>query len=66
MRAYISTSAVVVCSIAWPVAAQETAYVVIDIGTPMIESIGSGATSRFMGDIPKMIEEVNKAHVQSL
>jgi arylsulfatase len=41
--------------------ADETADVGIDLGTPVVESIGSGARSRFSGRIPRVTIEVRDA-----
>jgi hypothetical protein len=38
--------------------ADETADVGIDLGTPVVESIGAEAKSRFTGRIPKVTVEV--------
>ena len=38
--------------------ADETADVGIDLGTPVVESIGSEARSKFTGRIPKVTIEV--------
>ena len=38
--------------------ADETADVGIDLGTPVVEAIGSEAKSRFTGRIPKLTVEV--------
>ena len=38
--------------------ADETADVGIDLGTPVVETIGSEAKSRFTGRIPKLTVEV--------
>ena len=38
--------------------ADETADVGIDLGTPVVEAIGSEAKSRFTGRIPKVTVEV--------
>jgi arylsulfatase len=41
--------------------ADETADVGIDLGTPVVEAIGSEARSRFSGHIPKVTIEVREA-----
>lgn len=41
--------------------ADETADVGIDLGTPVVEAIGSEAASRFTGRIPKVAVEVREA-----
>ena len=38
--------------------ADETADVGIDLGTPVVEAVGSEAKSRFTGKIPKVVVEV--------
>jgi len=45
--------------------ADETADVGIDLGTPVVESIGSEARSRFTGHIPKITIEVHDANPQA-
>jgi arylsulfatase len=40
--------------------ADETADVGIDLGTPVVEAIGSEAQSKFNGHIPKVTVEVTK------
>jgi arylsulfatase len=40
--------------------ADETADVGIDLGTPVVEAIGSEARSRFNGHIPQVTIEVRK------
>jgi arylsulfatase A-like enzyme len=40
--------------------ADETADVGIDLGTPVVESMGSEARSRFTGSIPKVLAEVRQ------
>jgi arylsulfatase len=39
--------------------ADETADVGVDLGTPVVEAIGSEARSRFTGRIPKVVIEVH-------
>jgi arylsulfatase len=39
--------------------ADETADVGIDLGTPVVEAIGSEVRSRFTGHIPKVTVQVN-------
>ena len=41
--------------------ADETADVGIDLGTPVVEAIGSEAKSKFTGHIPKVTVEVRPA-----
>ena len=41
--------------------ADETADVGIDLGTPVVEAIGSEAASKFTGRIPKVTVEVRAA-----
>ena len=45
--------------------ADETADVGIDLGTPVVESIGSEARSRFTGHIPRVTVEVRDANPQA-
>jgi arylsulfatase len=45
--------------------ADETADVGIDLGTPVVESIGSEARSRFNGHIPKVTIEVRDASAKA-
>lgn len=45
--------------------ADETADVGIDLGTPVVEAIGSEAKSRFTGHIPKITVEVHEADAKA-
>jgi hypothetical protein len=45
-------------TVRWVVNADETADVGIDLATPVVESIGSEAESRFTGKIPKVTIDV--------
>ena len=45
--------------------ADETADVGVDLGTPVVESIGSEARSRFTGRIPRITVEVHDANPQA-
>ena len=45
--------------------ADETADVGIDLGTPVVEAIGSEAKSRFTGRIPKVTIEVRDASAKA-
>ncbi len=45
-------------TVRWVVNADETAGVGIDLATPVVESIGSEAESRFTGKIPKVTIDV--------
>lgn len=45
--------------------ADETADVGIDLGTPVVEAIGSEAKSRFTGRIPKVTVEVSDASAKA-
>jgi arylsulfatase len=45
--------------------ADETADVGIDLGTPVVESVGSEGKSRFTGGIPKLVVEVRDAGPQA-
>ena len=43
-----------------PTPKDETADVGIDLGTPVVEAIGSEAKSKFTGKIPKVVIEVKE------
>ena len=45
--------------------ADETADVGIDLGTPVVEAIGSEAKSRFTGHIPKVTIEVRDGNAKA-
>ena len=45
--------------------ADETADVGIDLGTPVVESIGSERKSQFTGSIPKLTIEVYDANIKA-
>ena len=47
------------------VSADETADVGIDLGTPVVESVGSEAKSRFTGKIPRLVVEVRDASAKA-
>jgi hypothetical protein len=45
--------------------ADETADVGIDLGTPVVETIGAEARSRFTGHIPKVTIEIRAASAKA-